>query len=165
MNIAEYIDRGGLIVYILLVLNIVGFAIILWKVFIFSKVKYDTISKDVLDDIHNNSEIVKLTTIKSSIYKQMQSLEVGINTIKTIASIAPLLGLLGTVVGVLGSFDNITMSGLDDPTVFSDGISVALITTVAGMIVAIPHYVAYNYFIGFLDKIQNNIESKVLSSL
>jgi biopolymer transport protein ExbB len=75
-----------------------------------------------------------------------------------------LLGLLGTVVGVLNTFDSITNHGLQDPTIFSGGISVALITTVAGLIVAIPHYIGYNYFIGILDNTELDIEKEILAS-
>jgi biopolymer transport protein ExbB len=63
------------------------------------------------------------------------------------------------------SFDSISKNGLGDPSIFSSGISIALITTVSGMIVAIPHFIAYNYFAVSLDKFENAIESEVLSKL
>ena len=96
---------------------------------------------------------------------QIQKLESGLGTVKIIASIAPLIGLLGTVVGVLTAFDAIAQQGLGDPSIFSGGISIALITTVAGLIVAIPHYIGYNYFIGLLDTIELKLEKEVLEKL
>ena len=94
-----------------------------------------------------------MAQIHSAVALKVNGIESGLNTIKIIASLSPLIGLLGTVIGILNSFDSISHLGLGDPTVFSSGISIALITTVAGLIVAIPHYIGYNYFIGSLDKI------------
>ena len=64
----------------------------------------------------------------------------------TIGAIAPLLGLLGTVLGIISSFLAITDGAMQDPTMLAAGVSQALITTAAGMIVAIPALVAYRYF-------------------
>ena len=63
----------------------------------------------------------------------------------TIGAIAPLLGLLGTVLGIISSFLAITDGAMQDPTMLAAGVSQALITTAAGMIVAIPALVAYRY--------------------
>jgi len=75
------------------------------------------------------------------------------------------LGLLGTVLGIFISFDEISKVGLDDPMNFSGGISLALITTIVGLIVSIPHYIFYNYFIGTLDNMEITLKSEVLSQL
>lgn len=64
----------------------------------------------------------------------------------TIGAIAPLLGLLGTVLGIISSFLAITDGAMQDPTLLAAGVSQALITTAAGMVVAIPALVAYRYF-------------------
>ena len=64
----------------------------------------------------------------------------------TIGAVAPLLGLLGTVLGIISSFLAITDGAMQDPTMLAAGVSQALITTAAGMIVAIPALVAYRYF-------------------
>ena len=122
----------------------------------------------------SNIEIIAThlsSTLKSkdevSIYvsEYMSKLESGINSIKIIASIAPLLGLLGTVIGVLNSFEAISKSGLGDPAIFASGISMALITTVAGLIVAIPHYIGYNYIVAFLDKFEIKLNRLVSSKV
>jgi biopolymer transport protein ExbB len=162
MDILTYIDRGGIIVYILIFLNIIGFSIMFWKLFILvlSKSKKQSIIKNIIQ----NFDITDQSIISNQINIAIKELEVGLNTIKIIALISPLLGLLGTVVGVLNTFDSITNHGLQDPTIFSGGISVALITTVAGLIVAIPHYIGYNYFIGILDNTELDIEKEILAS-
>lgn len=71
-----------------------------------------------------------------------------LNTLGTIASITPLLGLLGTVVGMIKVFSVITSQGVGDPSVLAGGISEALITTAAGLAVAIPSLMFHRYFHG-----------------
>ncbi len=165
MDLLNYIDRGGIIVYILIALNIIGFSIMIWKIFVLvlSKKAYLSIIEKTIKDLSVENKILENAIMKNSISNGVKELESGLNTVKIIALISPLLGLLGTVMGVLNSFDNITVSGLGNPAIFSGGISIALITTVAGLIVAIPHYIGYNYFIGVLDSLELKIEKEVLA--
>jgi len=167
LNIMQYIDRGGIIVTILIGLNILGFAIMLWKLIILSLARNqkEKMVQNTLDFIKKNNQDFDKKSLQNTLDMQIQKLESGLGTVKIIASIAPLLGLLGTVVGVLTAFDAIAKQGLGDPSIFSGGISIALITTVAGLIVAIPHYVGYNYFIGLLDTIELKLEKEVLEKL
>lgn len=163
----EYINRGGLIVYILIGLNVIGFTIMLWKLLVITVAKFrkEAVAKEIIETIKNSNHKYEDKTFQNALDKYVTGLESGLNTVKIIASIAPLLGLLGTVIGVLNSFDSISKSGLGDPSIFSTGISIALITTVAGLIVAIPHYVGYNYLVGFIDKLEHKIEERVISKL
>jgi len=78
----------------------------------------------------------------------VHELERFLNTLGTIAGITPLLGLLGTVIGMIKVFSAITESGVGDPAPLAGGISEALITTAAGLTVAIPTYFFYRYFRG-----------------
>lgn len=146
MDLMGYIDKGGIIVYILIGLNIIGFTIILWK-FLTLPRKNAMISKI-------KTKVVQNSSILPQIEYEVKKLESGLTIIKNIATVAPLLGLLGTVIGVFKSFEAITQNGLGDPTIFSDGIGIALITTIAGLIVAIPHQIAYNHFISMIDGIE-----------
>lgn len=73
-------------------------------------------------------------------------LEKNLNLLGTIGNIAPLLGLLGTVLGIIQSFLAVNAGGTTDPAMLAGGISQALITTAAGMLVAIPALVAYRYY-------------------
>ena len=73
-------------------------------------------------------------------------LEKNLNFLGTIGAIAPLLGLLGTVIGIIESFMAVNAGGVTDPAMLASGISQALITTAAGMVVAIPALIAYRYF-------------------
>jgi biopolymer transport protein ExbB len=89
-------------------------------------------------------------------------LERFLNTLGTIASIAPLLGLLGTVTGMIQAFSAIVAQGVGDPTVLAGGISVALITTAAGLTVAIPSLIFHRYFERLVDEYVVNMEAEAL---
>lgn len=158
MTIMDYIDKGGIIVYILIALNAIGFTIILWKFFTLPR------KNAMIKRIKNKTDLNSNSTIFSQIEYEVKKLESGLTLIKNIATIAPLLGLLGTVFGVYKSFEAITKSGLGDPTVFSNGIAIALITTIAGLIVAIPHHIAYNHFISMLDAIELKAKKEIVGS-
>ena len=167
VDLLTYIDRGGIIVYILIFLNIIGFTIMFWKLVVIAlfKNKRENLVSEIIIFAKENSQEFKKDSIENFINRKIRKLEFGLNTVKIIASIAPLLGLLGTVIGVLDSFDSITKSGLGDPSIFSSGLSVALIPTIAGLIVAIPHYIGYNYIVGILDDIELKIQKEVLKKI
>ena len=90
------------------------------------------------------------------------SLERVLNTLGTISSITPLLGLLGTVIGMIKVFTVITSQGIGDPSVLSEGISEALLTTAAGLSVAIPSLMFYRYFRGKVDDLVVTMEQEAL---
>ena len=85
-----------------------------------------------------------------------------LNTLGSIAGVAPLMGLLGTVTGIIKAFNAIYTGGLGDPRALSGGISEALITTAAGLCVAIPSYIAYRYLRGRVESIVVQMERDVL---
>ena len=76
--------------------------------------------------------------LDESILRETPQLEKFQGIIKVIAGVAPLMGLLGTVVGMIRTFQTITLFGTGDPQLMADGISQALVTTVEGLVVAIP---------------------------
>ena len=156
MDLMTYIDKGGIIVYILVVLNIIGFTIILWKFFTLPR------KNKIISEI--KKKITKDSSIAAQIEYEVKKLDSGLTVIKNIAIISPLLGLLGTVIGVYMSFEEITVKGLGDPTIFSNGIGIALITTIAGIIVAIPHQIAYNHFIAMIDKIELKVKKELVGN-
>lgn len=156
MNLMSYIDKGGAIVYILIALNIIGFTIILWKFFTLPR------KSAIINKIKN--KITSNSSINAQIEYEVKKLEAGLTIIKNIAIVSPLLGLLGTVIGVYISFEQITIKGLGDPTIFSNGIGIALITTIAGIIVAIPHQIAYNHFIAMIDNIELKAKKELVGN-
>lgn len=78
--------------------------------------------------------------------------------VNTIASVSTLLGLLGTILGMIASFDEIAKGGKGDPSVVAGGISIALITTATGLIVAIPAVLSYSFLKRKMEKILTHIE-------
>jgi len=82
---------------------------------------------------------------------QVAILERGLTLLEIVAGISPLLGLLGTVLGMVTVFNAITAQGIGDPQVLSDGISKALVTTVVGLIVAIPSLAFHSWFARRVD--------------
>lgn len=92
----------------------------------------------------------------------VHELERFLNTLGTIAAITPLLGLLGTVVGMIKVFSAIMIHGVGDPSVLAGGISEALITTAAGLTVAIPSLIFHRYFERLVDEYVLNMEEEAL---
>ena len=92
----------------------------------------------------------------------VHELERFLNMLGTIAAVSPLLGLLGTVIGIIAAFSAITHQGVGDPKVLSGGIGQALITTAAGLIVAIPSLMGYRYLRGRVDQLVIAMEKEAL---
>ena len=89
-----------------------------------------------------------------------------IRFIGIISNIAPLLGLLGTVVGIIQAFDAVAREGaLGNPTALADGIAKALLTTVFGLVVAIPMLLAYHYLGGRAESLLRQSEELVKEAL
>src|SRR4051812_38206090 len=92
----------------------------------------------------------------------VHELERFLNTLGTIAGVSPLLGLLGTVGGIIKAFNAINAGAMGDPRLLSGGIAQALITTAAGLCVAIPSLIAYRYLRGRVDRIVIEIEKDAI---
>jgi biopolymer transport protein ExbB len=92
----------------------------------------------------------------------VHDLERYLNALGTIAAISPLLGLLGTVSGMIRAFSAITTQGVGNPAVLAGGIAEALITTAAGLIVAIPAMIAYRYLRRRIDSLVVLIEQEAI---
>ena len=82
----------------------------------------------------------------------------GVGMLAVIGTVSPLLGLLGTVIGVMDAFLGITISGSSNIMSVAPGIAEALITTVAGLVVAIPAVFGYNFFVTKLNLVSNELE-------
>jgi biopolymer transport protein ExbB len=171
MRIIEYINQGGSIMYILLTLNIIGYTIMASKFYILSKERKnvngiaDSLKEKLACKSHISDNTALIELAKQEITTQIDVFEKGVNTVKIIAAISPLLGLLGTVLGVLIAFKVMASSGLTNPESFAEGISMALITTVGGLIVSIPHFIGHNYLIGMIDSLESKLEKALLAKL
>ncbi len=98
-------------------------------------------------------------TIENAALYEMGRLERNLVWLASIANVAPLLGFFGTVAGMIKSFDALAEAGLSNPGLVASGISEALITTAAGLAVAIPAQLAYNFFMSRINKFVRDIET------
>ncbi len=98
-------------------------------------------------------------TIENAALFEMGRLERRLVVLATTANVAPLLGFFGTVTGMIKSFDALAKAGLSNPGLVAIGIKEALVTTAAGLLVAIPVQIAYNYFMSKVNKFVRDIET------
>lgn len=162
-SLLERVEQGAEVGYIIIALGVLGLLIALWRtlVLVLVKSKLDKQIKQ-LDKPENNNPLGRLlqaygeikqtkdtdileAKLDEAILKELPLLERGQNLIKLFAGIAPLLGLLGTVTGMIATFQSITNFGTGDPKLMASGISQALITTVLGLIAAIPLLLAHSF--------------------
>jgi biopolymer transport protein ExbB len=150
----ERIDQGGVVGYVIIALGLIGFAIALYRwVYlggvgsgIRKQLKTDTPNTKnplgrILSVYADNKDIDTETLelkLDEAILKEAPKLEKWQGGIKVLAAVAPLMGLLGTVTGMIATFQAITLFGTGDPKLMAGGISQALVTTVLGLVVAIP---------------------------
>ena len=154
-NLEERIEQGKEVGYIIIGLAIFGFLIALYRLValgitglkVRSQLKHpdqprknNPLGRVLLTWKENQDADLETLErkIDEAIVKEVPRLQRGLSIIKILAVIAPLLGLLGTVTGMIQTFQSITLFGTGDPKLMAGGISQALITTVLGLIAAIP---------------------------
>lgn len=89
---------------------------------------------------------------------ELSKLEKGLVVLATLTNVAPLLGFLGTVIGMIQAFQSIELAGEVEATLVAGGIKVALLTTAAGLVIAIPVSVGHNYFVARIDSLVIDME-------
>jgi len=153
-TVTDRIHQGGIVGYCIIGLGIFGLLIALWRWIglstasrkVSAQLKRDTASTDnplgrVLAAYESNknadTETVELKLSEAAL-KEMPNLTKGLLFIKVISVVAPLMGLLGTVTGMIKTFQSITLFGAGDPRMMAGGISEALVTTMLGLVTAIP---------------------------
>ncbi|WP_341664261.1 MotA/TolQ/ExbB proton channel family protein [Vibrio sp.] len=107
-------------------------------------------------------EALELRLLEVVVDEQAQ-LEKGLSMLKLLAALAPMLGLLGTVIGMIETFQVITQFGNGDPKVMAGGISMALVTTVLGLVAAMPLLLAHNILSSQAELIRNTLEKQGIS--
>jgi biopolymer transport protein ExbB len=115
-----------------------------------------------LTNRNSEREIMK-ESIEDAGRQVVHDLERYLNALGTIAAVSPLLGLLGTVIGMVKVFAAITAHGVGDPAVLAGGISEALITTAAGLSVAIPSLIGYRYLHGRVEALVVRMEKEAIT--
>ncbi len=115
-----------------------------------------------LDRYDEGMEIVEKSLVSYGSV-MMGRLEMNLTWISLFIAIAPMLGFMGTVIGMISAFDAIAAAGDISPTIVADGIKVALLTTVFGLIVAVILQIFYNYIVSKIDGIVNSMEDATIS--
>ena len=175
-DLRERVDQGGPVGYIIIAIGIVGLLIALERlislVLIGSKVtrqlKTSIASSDnplgrVMQVKDNNPNLDTETLelkLSESILREVPKLSKRLTLIKIISVVAPLIGLLGTVTGMINTFQAITLFGTGDPKLMAGGISQALVTTVLGLVVAIPMVFIFAYLNGRSRNIVNILQQE-----
>lgn len=153
-SLAEQITYGGTIGYVIIFLAVCGIAVALFRL-VSLQIAGAKIARQLKSsEISNNNALGRILSVyeanrniaveslelklDEAIMRETPPLERFHSMIKVLAGIAPLLGLLGTVVGMIRTFQSITLFGTGDPKLMADGISQALVTTAEGLIAAIP---------------------------
>ena len=175
-TLGERINQGGIVGYCIIGLGIIGLLIAIWRWIaltidsrkVAAQLKSDKASTDnplgrVLAAYEANrnadTETIELKLSEAAL-KEMPGLTKGLLFIKVISVVAPLMGLLGTVTGMIQTFQVITLYGAGDPKMMAGGISQALVTTVEGLVVAIPMVLIHTLVSGQSRKIINIINSQ-----
>ncbi|NNE61004.1 MAG: MotA/TolQ/ExbB proton channel family protein, partial [Woeseia sp.] len=175
-TITERVNQGGIVGYCIIGLGIIGLLIAIWRWIglssdsrkVSAQLKRDSASTDnplgrVLAAYESNkaadTETIELKLSEAAL-KEMPGLTKGLLFIKVISVVAPLMGLLGTVTGMIKTFQVITLYGAGDPKMMAGGISQALMTTVLGLVVAIPMVLIHTLVSGQSRKIVNIIHAQ-----
>ena len=175
-NLLERINQGGIVGYIIIALGILALLIAIWRFLAlsFTSTKVSSqirnISKPgnnplgrVLSAYHSNTNAdVETLELKlgEALLKETPKFNRMLMFLKIIAVVAPLLGLLGTVVGMIITFQAITLFGAGDPKLMAGGISQALVTTVLGLCVAIPTVLLHTFVSSRAKKLTQILEQQ-----
>ncbi len=189
----DFIVKGGVVLWVIMALSVIGIAIIVERVLYFRSIRTDeeklfqrvkaSVEKghfeEALSICDNNesplSALIKVgieyrsypesaqkEILKDAAAQEVPRLERNVSTLGTIAHIAPLLGLLGTVTGTMKAFGVLGRFGaVADPSILAMGISEALITTVGGIVVAVPAVIFYNLLVTKVNLILLKMENQV----
>ena len=151
----ERIQQGGLIGYIILGLGSITMAFAIYKYYVLFMLNRSVVAQMGSSSYGNNplGRVLKVgeAHMKDAIDRLEQimaerpKIEQGISFVKIVSVVAPLAGLLGTVTGMIITFQQITLFGTGDPKIMAGGISQALVTTVLGLVVAIPTTLAHSF--------------------
>lgn len=146
--------QGGNVGYAITGVGAFAFLLAIWRLLVLTSMNSKVKSQLKADKANTNNPLGRVLMVheenptmdtetlelklSEAVMKEVPKIEFGLNLLKIIAAVAPLMGLLGTVTGMIITFQAITIFGAGDPKAMAGGISGALVTTVLGLLVAIP---------------------------
>ncbi len=182
-------DRGGPIMWPILILSIVGLAVTFERMFAFWKYntanfcfrntqkKLIALTREgkhdeaiecsckaespvcrILTSALENRKTGLQETLEAASQAELNRLQRGFSVLDTTITVAPMLGILGTVTGIIGTFNMLNVEGIDNPAAATAGIAEALITTAAGLIVAIACLFPFNFLVAQLKRRTTELE-------
>ncbi|MEM1379199.1 MAG: MotA/TolQ/ExbB proton channel family protein [Pseudomonadota bacterium] len=175
-TLRERFNSGGLVGYIIAGILALGSLIGVFRLLVLTSVKSavrgqmrrkspsrsNPLGRIMMAYESNTNADVETLGLKldDAVLKELPKLDSGLNLLKVLAAVAPLLGLLGTVVGMIQTFQQITLFGTGDPQIMAGGISLALITTVMGLIAAIPLLLLHAFASGTAKSVASILEEQ-----
>ncbi|ADM09357.1 TonB system biopolymer transport component [Parvularcula bermudensis HTCC2503] len=175
-SLKERFDQGGTVGYAIAIVFVIGMIIGVYKLVrlftinmaVKGQVRKSTPSRGnplgrvmMAYDSNTQADIETLQLkLDDAILRELPKLEGGLNLVKVLAAIAPLMGLLGTVVGMIVTFQQITLFGTGDPQIMAGGISQALVTTVLGLIASIPLLLLHAFASGSAKSVAQTLEEQ-----
>jgi len=175
-NLEERWHQGGYVGYVITAVGIFGFLLAIMRLVQLTAIDAKVRAQLKSDKANTNNPLGRVLAVHESnpnmdtetlelklseaVLKELPKLESGLTLLKIIAAVAPLLGLLGTVTGMIMTFQAITIFGAGDPKAMAGGISAALITTVLGLIVAIPTVLMHTIVSGRSKRIIQVLEEE-----
>lgn len=178
-TLRERIDQGGWIGYIIIFVAAFGILLALfrWAMLMITSMRVSAQMRSSepssgnplgrIMEVYQRYRSEDLETLQlhldDAVLKEIPKLERGLNLIKVLAAASPLMGLLGTVIGMIVTFQAITLFGTGDPKLMAGGISQALITTVLGLIAAIPLLLLHAFAAGASRRLSQTLEEQSVS--
>ncbi|MCE0492510.1 MotA/TolQ/ExbB proton channel family protein [Vibrio salinus] len=178
-TLADRLKAGGVIGKIIIGLLIIGLIIAITRGISLSINKQKIRKQLKTPDIIGNNPLGRVLSVYKkdepqtvealelrlleAVVDEQSNLDKGLSMLKLLAALAPMLGLLGTVTGMIETFQVITMFGNGDPKVMAGGISMALVTTVLGLVAAMPLLLAHNILSSQSESIRNILEKQGIS--
>ncbi len=178
-TLRERIDQGGWIGYTIIVVAFFGIllAVFRWLMLMITQMKVKAQMRSSTPsesnplgrimkayEEHKGEDLETLQLhLDDAVLKEIPKLERGLNLVKVLAAVAPLMGLLGTVIGMIVTFQAITLFGTGDPRLMAGGISQALITTVLGLIAAVPLLLLHAFAAGASRRLSQILEEQSVS--
>ena len=179
-SLGERVEQGKAVGYAIILLGIVGLIIVGQRLITLTRIRSrinnqlkdletprpdNPLGRILISYIENKH--LDLDTIKSRVeevmFSDLAEIKKGLQLIKVFAAVAPLMGLLGTVIGMIGTFQAITLFGTGDPKLMAGGISQALVTTVLGLCAAIPLVLSHGLLASQSTKLGKLIGEQFLS--